>query len=66
MEGTKLLETIINLTGLPEESLKTSLLKRADASGLDLNKASIDDLRPLFAQIAREVFSEIFEAPKQQ
>jgi len=43
--GTELLETVVSLTGLPEELMQKELSRILESCGRDRNNLTLDDLR---------------------
>jgi hypothetical protein len=58
MSANKLVDEVIELTGLPEDPLSKELEKLLSAAGLESENISLDDLREVLANYLNDVIIE--------
>lgn len=61
-EGHELLETVILLTGLPQELAKQELSRILEKTGRDFSTLTLDDLRQAMAEYLESFQLDDFEA----
>lgn len=61
MEGNQLLELLNTLSGLPDDKIKSTLVESIFECGMKIEDVNLEKLRPLIAQLAREILLESFE-----
>lgn len=58
MDGNALVKAILELTGLPQESLSSEMDQLIHSSGLNKENVSLDDLRIMLEEYLHSVFPE--------
>ncbi len=58
MDGNALVKAILDLTGLPQESLSSEMDQMIQGSGLNKENVSLDDLRIVLEEYLHSVLPE--------
>ena len=59
MDGNALVKALLDLTGLPQESLSSEMDQMIHKSGLNKENVSLDDLRLVLEEYLHSVFPEV-------
>ena len=59
MQGSKLVEELVQAVGLPTDLVRRRLQDLADTHGLDLERSTLEDLRVLLADLLQDVLLEL-------
>ena len=59
MDGNALVKALLDLTGLPQESLSSEMDQMIQSSGLNKENVSLDDLRIVLEEYLHSVLPEV-------